>query len=269
MATYVIGDVHGHYTALMRLLDKIHFSEGSDELWFLGDLINKGPDSLAVVRFVSQLDPARHKVVMGNHDFSLLVQAAYPSLQMKASTAEFLHAADGADLLAKMRQWPLMFVDFARKIIVSHAGLYPNWTVEQALSLHGEILEHLRGAAGDEFLWQVYQDEPLMWSDNLNKLEQYRFMVNTLTRMRFFRKKNGAHDWTAKMPPDEAPKDLIPWYELKRRDGYRCIFGHWAALGLKIRESWACLDDGAAWGGRIAAFDVDKWAVSATQTVRL
>lgn len=262
MATYVIGDVHGQYDALLRLLEKIRYREGRDALWFVGDLVNRGPKSLEVLRYVGALGE-QCKVVLGNHDFSLLVQAVGdPAVRRNKTTAAVLAADDGPALIDRMRGWPLMVVDPVRRVIMSHAGVYPGWTLATAEVLAQEVTAAMTGENGTRFLLAVYRDEPSCWSENLGTMARRRFAVNAFTRMRYLTGK-GCLDLAAKMSPEEAPKALVPWYERRRAEGFRHLFGHWAALGLRVEKDWACLDGGAAWNGELVAFDLDRWAVVA------
>lgn len=267
MASYVIGDVHGQYDGLRHLLAKIKYKKGRDELWFVGDLVNRGPKSLEVLRFVVGLGK-QAKVVLGNHDFSLMVQALdRPEVKIKATTREILSASDGRELVAAMRKWPMMVVDKKRRVVMTHAGLYPGWTVKTAETLNGEIMHALQGKKGDDFLARVYHDHPHCWSRELIGMDRLRFGVNAFCRMRFLTEK-GCLDFAAKTPPDQAPKGLEPWYMQKTRSRYRCVFGHWAAQGLTITPAWACIDGGAAWGGKLVAFDLDRWDVAGSVAVK-
>lgn len=267
MATYVIGDVHGQYDALLRLLEKIRYREGRDALWFVGDLVNRGPKSLEVLRYVSALGD-RCKVVLGNHDFSLLVQAVGdPAVPRKKTTATILAAKDGPALVDRMREWPLMLVDPARRVIMSHAGVYPGWTLAAAEVCAREVAVALKGENSAQFLLNVYRDEPSCWSENLGAIARCRFTVNAFTRMRYLTGQ-GCLELAAKMPPEEAPKNLTPWYQRRRAEGFRHLFGHWAALGLRVQRDWACLDGGAAWNAELIAFDLDRWAVAARVKVK-
>lgn len=258
MAIYAIGDVHGQYAALLRLLEKIGYADG-DELWFVGDLVNRGPDSLNVLRLVTGM--ANAKVVLGNHDLSLLVQAQhFKGNKIKPAMAEILAAEDGAALVDKLRAYPMLHVDKARKVAMSHAGMYPGWTMKTARCLNREVCKSLQGKKYREFLRDLYGDEPARWSADLSGMAAKRFAVNVFCRMRFL-EQDGALDLQAKMAPHDADPGLIPWFDWEMHNKYRWIFGHWASCGLMVRERVACLDGGSAWGGELVAFDVDEWRV--------
>lgn len=259
MAIYAIGDVHGQYQALMRLLEQIGYSD-SDELWFVGDLVNRGPDSLAVLRLVTGMQNA--KVVLGNHDLALLVQTQrFKGSKIKGTMAEIIEAPDGLELIDSLRRYPMLHVDKARKVAMSHAGMYPGWTMKTAKRLNREVGKALQGRKYREFLKNLYGDEPARWSENLSGMDEKRFAVNVFCRMRFL-SADGALDLDAKMAPHDAGPGLIPWFDWEMHNKYRWIFGHWANCGLMVRRRIACIDGGSAWGGELVAFDVEQWVVA-------
>ena len=259
MAIYAIGDVHGQYAALMRLLEKIGYGDG-DELWFVGDLVNRGPDSLRVLRLVQGLKKAR--VVLGNHDLSLLVQAQqFKGNKIKPAMAAILAADDGEELVNNLRFYPMLHVDKEHKVAMSHAGMYPAWTMKMAKRLNREVSKALAGKKYREFLKNLYGNEPACWAENLAGMEEKRFAVNVFCRMRFL-DRSGNMDFAAKMAPYEAAGDLLPWFDMPMHNKYRWIFGHWASCGLMVRQRVACIDGGSAWGGELVAFDVARWAVA-------
>lgn len=268
MTDYVIGDVHGQYDALMRLLDKVAYDENRDILWFVGDLVNRGPDSLGVLRFVVNLGD-KAKVVVGNHDFSLMVQALRsPKIRIKKSSEQILAAPDGEALVMAMRQWPLMIEDAWRGVIMAHAGLYPYWSLEQARAQNEVYCAAMR--ADDEmvasFLLSTYDDGSGYWRETDDALAQMRFTINAFARMRFL-ERDGRLNFSAKVPPRSAPKNLLPWYKA-HHDTVKVVFGHWAALGLMVKPHYACIDGGAAWGGELIAFDIDNWKVAEKVSVK-
>lgn len=264
MAIYAIGDVHGQYQALLRLLEKIGYSEG-DEVWFVGDLVNRGPDSLNVLRLVTGMKNA--KVVLGNHDLSLLVQAQhFKGNKIKPAMAEILAAEDGEELVDKLRDYPMLHVDKTRKIAMSHAGMHPGWTMKTARRLNRAVGKALQGKKYRDFLKHLYGDEPALWSEDLSGMAEKRFAVNVFCRMRFLQT-DGALELAAKMAPHDGGPGLVPWFEWEMHNQYRWIFGHWASCGVMVREKAACIDGGGAWGGRLVAFDIDEWRVAAQEAV--
>ncbi|MDO5089951.1 MAG: symmetrical bis(5'-nucleosyl)-tetraphosphatase [Cardiobacteriaceae bacterium] len=265
MAVYAIGDVHGQYAALLRLLERIGYGD-DDALWFVGDLVNRGPDSLAVLRFVTGLKNAR--VVLGNHDLSLLVQAErFKGHKLKDATAEILAAEDALALLRRLREYPLLHVDKGRKVAMVHAGVHPLWTMKTAKRLNRAVGKALQGRKYRDFLRDLYGDDPSRWSETLSGMAAKRFAVNVCCRMRFLRE-DGALDLAAKMAPHDAGGGLKPWFDFEMHNKYRWIFGHWASCGLMVRERVACLDGGSAWGGELVAFDVDEWRVAGRVSVQ-
>ncbi|MBV7433603.1 symmetrical bis(5'-nucleosyl)-tetraphosphatase [Cardiobacteriaceae bacterium TAE3-ERU3] len=267
MAVYAIGDVHGQYDALCRLLDAVKYGN-DDQLWFVGDLVNRGPDSLGVLRLVRDLG-ARAKVVLGNHDFSMLVQAqAFKDIKIKKSTQAILTASDGEELIEYLRNTPMMQLDEQLGVVMVHAGWYPRWTVADAVAANEQICSELRGSDCRRFLRKVYDDEPRCYEEALKgkKIDRARFAVNAFCRMRYLDRKQ-CLELTAKMPPEDAPAVLTPWYDVASNLPYKLVFGHWASLGLRVGKQFACIDAGAAWGGSLVAFDLERWAVAAQVSV--
>lgn len=269
MAVYAIGDVHGQYDALCRLLEAINYKKEDDQLWFVGDLVNRGPDSLGVLRLVRALGD-QAKVVLGNHDFSMLVQAQrFKDIKIKKATQAILDAPDGLKLLEYLRNTPMMQIDEQLGVVMVHAGWYPRWTVTDATAANKHICRELQGKDYRRFLRKVYDDEPRCYDVALKgkKMDKARFAVNAFCRMRYLDRSH-CLDLTAKMPPEDAPAELTPWYDAPTKLPYRLVFGHWASLGLRVGEQFACIDAGAAWGGSLVAFDLQRWRVTAQVPVR-
>lgn len=269
MGIYAIGDVHGQYEALMRLLERLNYDEAADELWFVGDIINRGPDSVRALRCVSRLK-GKTKVVIGNHDFTLMVQAnGLDKGRIKNTTKEILNAPDAQEMIDAVQSWPLMVQDEARQIVMAHAGVYPYWDLDTAIEMNAQYCRQMRQKDNErrEFLQTVYRNGNGEWKKNGKNSVKQCFAVNAFARMRFL-KTNAALDFDGKMPPEEAPKALVPWYELHAaRQAFRVVFGHWAALGLRLHEKYACIDGGAAWSGELIAFDLAQWRVAATVAI--
>ncbi|MDO4643881.1 MAG: symmetrical bis(5'-nucleosyl)-tetraphosphatase [Cardiobacteriaceae bacterium] len=253
MAIYAIGDVHGHYDALLRLLDKIRYND-SDELWFVGDLVNRGPDALAVLRFVRGL--TYKKVVLGNHDFSLLVQVQhFPGNKLQPSTQQILDADDGEELVDMLRYFPLLHMDESLQTVMTHAGLFPQWTIMQGLEASNAVSRQLQSDNYREFLREIFGDLPNKWSANLQKMDYWRFAVNAFCRMRYLNA-DGSLNLHAKERPQNS-QELTPWFSVQQQCHWHQIFGHWASLGLQIIGNVTCIDGGYAWGGKLAAYDVE------------
>jgi bis(5'-nucleosyl)-tetraphosphatase (symmetrical) len=261
LATYAIGDLQGCFAPLERLLDAISFDRGRDRLWFVGDLVNRGPDSLQCLRFVHGLGDAA-VTVLGNHDLHLLcVAEGIHGLGKRDTLQQVLDDPDRASLLAWLRQRPLLHVEDG--FVLAHAGVLPAWSVAQARELAGEVEERLRGPGYRELLLNMFGDEPDAWEDSLSGWDRMRLVVNALTRMRMC-DAGGRLALRYKGEPDEhAPAGLVPWFDVpgRRARDATIIFGHWSALGLRVREDIACLDSGCIWGRSLSAIRLEDRAV--------
>lgn len=270
MATYAIGDVQGCHDELMCLLQRIDFDPVRDRLWFVGDLVNRGPKSLEVLRFVRSLGD-RAVTVLGNHDLSLLVIAAGVRKPHRGDTWDaILTAPDRDDLLHWVRHQRLFHVENGQAMV--HAGLLPQWTVEQARSLAAEVEAELQGPGYPAFLNAMYGNEPAQWDDGLRDHDRLRVIVNAMTRLRLCTV-DGRMEFSHKTGPAGGPADYHPWFEIpsRRSADTPIVFGHWAALGLTQRDTVTCIDTGCVWGRRLTAlrledrqlFDCDCSAVQA------
>jgi bis(5'-nucleosyl)-tetraphosphatase (symmetrical) len=256
MATYAIGDVQGCYTALQRLLDALRFDDREDVLWLVGDLVNRGPDSLATLRFVRGLGQ-QAITILGNHDLHLLAIAAGLQRQRKDDTlVDVLAAPDRDELLEWLRARPLMHV--AGSFAMVHAGLLPQWTITQARKLAGEVERELTGENWRELLAAMYGNQPVRWSDTLTGYDRLRVIINAMTRMRLC-SAGGDMEFTHKGQPTKLPDGYMPWFDAPgaRWRGLPVIFGHWSALGLKLRDDLIGLDTGCLWGRRLTAIRLE------------
>ena len=256
MATIAIGDVQGCYDQLMRLLERAGYDERRDVLWFVGDLVNRGPQSLETLRFVKGLG-ARAVTILGNHDLNLLAVAAGVRKPHRGDTNDAILAApDRDELLAWLRHRDMMHAGGGYAMV--HAGLLPQWSIRQALALAREVEAALRGPAHPEFLKRMYGNEPLRWRDDLAGYDRLRIIVNAMTRMRLAAA-DGALELNHKLGLDTLPAGYLPWYEVPGRAsrGTPVIFGHWAALGLVMREDAVCLDSGCVWGRALSALRLE------------
>ncbi len=259
MSTYAIGDVQGCYDALMRLLDLIQFDETKDQLWFVGDLVNRGAGSLKVLRFLKQHEN-NHIIVLGNHDLHLLAVAkGYQSLRPLDTFQEVLVANDLDELVDWLRHLPLLHYDADLNFVMAHAGIYPAWNLAQAKSLANEVETILRGDEFDPFLKVMYGNEPDCWSEDLKGFDRTRFVVNALTRMRYC--DNECHlNLTEKGMLTDKPKGFSPWFEIKRAEPIdaNIVFGHWAALNGKTNiPNIFATDTGCAWGYDLTALRLE------------
>jgi bis(5'-nucleosyl)-tetraphosphatase (symmetrical) len=253
---YAIGDVQGCYEELRALLARLKFSPDRDQLWFVGDLVNRGPDSLATLRLVHGLrDNA--VVVLGNHDLHLLAVCAGVRRRRRSDTLDELLAASDRDaLLEWLRSRPLAHAQGADLMV--HAGVLPQWTVALTLSLAAEVEAALRHDPR-KLLEQMYGNEPVQWDPHLAGMERLRFVINVLTRMRVCTA-NGRVDTSVKSGVPAPHSPLRAWFEHPHRASgeARIIFGHWSARGLVQHAGVVGLDTGCVWGGALTALDLDS-----------
>lgn len=248
MATYVIGDIQGCYDPLRRLLDKAQFDPGNDRLYALGDLINRGPSSLAVVRFLRSLGDA-FATVLGNHDLHFLAAAYGVRKPKKKDTLEaLLNAPECEELVAWFRNWPLAI--YQHDVLMVHAGVPPKWTLEQTLARAGEVEDWLRSPLIREFLTNMYGDVPPGFHESQVGVTRARTITNTLTRMRFC-DANGRLDFASKGDERSGPVGMLPWFAHPNRAlaGTHIAFGHWAMLYGRVRQpNVSALDTACVWG---------------------
>jgi len=256
VATLVIGDVQGCYDQLMRLLERAGYDERRDVLWFVGDLVNRGPQSAQTLRFVKGLGD-RQVTVLGNHDLALLVIAAGIKKPHRGDTFdELLAASDRDELIDWLRRQKLMHAGNGYAMV--HAGLLPQWSEEQAFALAGEVETVLRAADYRQFLENMYGNEPVQWRNDLAGHDRLRGIVNARSRLRLVTP-DGAGEVKHKLGLDRLPSGYLPWYDAPGRASRdeRVIFGHWAALGLLLREDVVCLDSGCVWGRALSALRLE------------
>jgi bis(5'-nucleosyl)-tetraphosphatase (symmetrical) len=255
MATYAIGDVQGCFDELQQLLEQVSFG-ARDRLWFVGDLVNRGPNSLQVLRLVRDLGH-RAVVVLGNHDLHLVTQhEGFERARADDSFDDVLGAPDRAALVNWLRERPLMHV--AEGYVMVHAGLLPQWTIAQALELAHELQRALAAPDYRDFLAHMYGSEPAQWSDTLTGWDRLRVIVNAMTRMRFCTRE-GRMDFRAK--GTKPPRGYQPWFELRAPSELTIICGHWSALGLKLTPQLAALDSGCVWGGSLTALRLEDRSI--------
>ena len=256
MALYCIGDVQGCDSALQRLLDWIDFSPSRDTVHLLGDLVNRGPDSAAVLRRCMAADGAL-RCLLGNHDLHLLATAHGARKPSRRDTlAGVLQAHDAPAMLDWLRQQPLArsHLHGGETLLMVHAGVLPSWSAERTLALADEVHAVLRGPDLPAFLHQMYGNTPDHWSDALTGAERLRTIVNALTRLRFCTP-GGVMDFSSADNADAAPGGLLPWFEVpgRRTEGTLVAFGHWSTLGWLDRPDLLGLDTGCVWGGCLSA----------------
>jgi bis(5'-nucleosyl)-tetraphosphatase (symmetrical) len=254
MPTYAIGDVQGCFDELRQLLKQFRFKQG-DRLWFVGDLVNRGPKSLDVLRFVRDLDE-KAIVVLGNHDLHLVTQDEGFERPRKDDTfIDVLGAPDAKALVDWLRLRPMVHVEGGYAMV--HAGLLPQWSIDKALCLGKEVEAALAASNYREFLRNMYGSQPDQWSDSLAGWDRLRVIVNAMTRLRFCTPE-GRMDFRAK--GTSAPPGHVAWFET-RNDEETIVCGHWSALGLKLGEKLAALDSGCVWGGKLTAMRLEDRAL--------
>jgi bis(5'-nucleosyl)-tetraphosphatase (symmetrical) len=254
---YVIGDLQGCCHALDRLLEQIDHSAGEDsqtrpELWFAGDLVNRGPDSLGALRRVRTLGD-QAIVVLGNHDLNLLAVAAGVRRVHRSDTLNpILSAPDREELLHWLRHRPL--AHSATEHLLVHAGVLPSWSVTEALALAGEVEAELRGPGWRDFLAAMYGDLPNAWNPSLRGNDRLRVIVNALTRIRYATP-SGTMEFATKEALGAGPVGHVPWFDCPSRKTAEVtvICGHWSTLGLINRPNLIALDTGCVWGGKLTA----------------
>ncbi|MCL9683041.1 symmetrical bis(5'-nucleosyl)-tetraphosphatase [Legionella maioricensis] len=267
MSDYAIGDVQGCYEPLQRLLDLIDFDEKTDRLWFVGDLVNRGPESLAVLRFISTL-PLAPIITLGNHDLHLLgsLFGERPWKGHDDTIQIVLKAPDGEHLGHWLRKQSILHYSPELKVVMSHAGIAPLWDLSQAIHLAQELEAVLSGDGYQEFLTHMYGNKPDIWSGDLMGLDRLRAITNYFTRMRFCDGR-GRLELGYKGTIDKAPANLYPWYAVPGRKEIEVdiVFGHWAALmGKSPNPKIHAIDTGCLWGGPLTALrlqDKQKFSV--------
>lgn len=258
MTAYAIGDLQGCFEPLQRLLIKIEFSPSRDRLLFAGDLVNRGPQSLEVLRFIKSLGSAA-TTVLGNHDLHLIAGARSGHFGSHDTFGEIMRASDCNELLDWLLAQPLAYEDLDSGVLMIHAGVAPQWDRAQTLALAQEVRVALNGPKGDKFLAQMYGNDPDIWDEHLRGVPRLRFIVNCLTRLRYCEA-----DGRIRLKPSGTPgtqaRGLIPWFEAPGRKtaGDTIVFGHWSTLG-KVHWPQAQvygLDTGCLWGGCLTALNL-------------
>lgn len=262
MKTYAIGDLQGCAHEAQALLERVlRDAQGAARILFVGDLINRGPDSLGALRLVHALaaaHPGRVDAVLGNHDLHLLAVAAGAQPMSRSDTLDDIMGAPDRDvLLGWLRHRPLALLVDGHLLV--HAGVAPQWTAADAVARAHEVESVLRGDGWTGFLGQMYGNLPDRWDDALAGIERLRCIVNAFTRMRLCTP-DGAMDFTQKESAGApAGSLLVPWFDLpgRKTGDVTVVFGHWSALGLLLRDNLAGLDSGCVWGGKLTALCLD------------
>jgi bis(5'-nucleosyl)-tetraphosphatase (symmetrical) len=260
MTTWAIGDLQGCHGAFVRLLEAINFSPAHDRLWLVGDLVNRGPHSTAILREVIGLGDAV-TTVLGNHDLHLLALAMAPNssngMRPGDTLEKVLAAHDRDELLGWLLERPLLHHDPKLDWTMVHAGLPPQWSIATA-EREARAVEAALRADPVGFCNEMYGDQPDVWSETLTGADRRRFTVNCLTRLRYCTAE-GQLLPKLKGPPDTAPAGALPWFAVPKRQAAqdRVVFGHWSALGLMRSPTALGLDTGCVWGGRLTAVKLE------------
>jgi len=265
MAIYAIGDIQGCYEDLRNLLDTVQFNKQSDTLLFVGDLVNRGPDSLSTLRFIKDLGKAA-RTVLGNHDLHLL--AIYHGIKKNndAGVKAILEAEECSELINWLRKQPLLYHDQQHQFTMVHAGIFPQWTLTQAQRYARELEQVLQSDNYLDFLNHMYGNEPNKWNENLKNWDRLRFICNSFTRMRYCYADNRL-DFEANDAPGTQGSNLTPWFEIANRPttNNKIVFGHWSTLGyyrdksdFKLPKNIYATDSGCVWGGQLSALKIEN-----------
>jgi len=258
MSTFAIGDLQGCYDELMDLLNEVNFDSAKDMLWFTGDLVNRGPQSLRCLRFVKSLG-AQAITVLGNHDLHLLaIIYGIRKRSPKDTLDDILDAPDLDELTQWLRQQPLIHTDEQLGFTLAHAGVYPLWTLETAHTLADEIQQLLPDDAFIDFLPYMYGNEPAAWHDVSSDNERWRFVINAFTRMRYCQS-DGSLEFSSNGPPATASDTLMPWYQVPNRVSLATtvVFGHWSSHPGIAPACIIPTDRGCVWGGPQTAYHLE------------
>lgn len=260
MAVYAIGDVQGCYDELIKMLDQIKFDPASDQIWLAGDLVNRGPKSLEVLRLAKSLGD-RCICVLGNHDLHLLANAAgVIDYQHHMDTIQqVLNAPDRDELMLWLRHQPLFYHDATLRFSMVHAGLPPDWSVDEALQRAAEVESALRAENWREFFAHMYGNKPKRWSADLTGWDRLRYITNCFTRLRYCHE-DGRLALKFKGAPEDKPLHQKPWFEMPNRASQddKIVFGHWSTLGVGQYGNVFSLDSGAVWGDTLTAVRIDQ-----------
>jgi len=259
MARYAIGDIQGCYTSLMKLLAKIDFNPGRDTVYLVGDLVNRGPQSLEVLQWAYKYQDSIISV-LGNHDIYLLARYANIRTMSDDDTLnDVLNDVHASLLMAWLRSCPLIHVE--QDYLFVHAGIYPKLDLHHLLLLNHQISQQLQSPNYAQFIDSIYGNKPNKWSAELSTVKQHKFVINACTRMRYLQLPDYELDYSCKIGDiNNCPQQLIPWFKVDFHSTINkpIIFGHWAALGLLVHENYICLDSGCVWGGKLSALNLDN-----------
>ena len=259
MATFAIGDVQGCYRELCNLLEEIGYTPEDDRLILLGDLVNRGPDSLSVIRFAME-HRTSVKIVLGNHDLYLIAALEDDTLIRTHDTFhDVLEAPERDEIKAWLCQQPLLIHEPELNVVAVHAGIFPSWSLDMATQNACQIEDLLQSEARQNFLRHMFGNKPRKWSESHTGWRRARFIVNAFTRMRYITKK-GKLDFYEVRSLGEQRKNLIPWFSYPGRVPVEStiVFGHWSSLGVHMQPGILAMDSGCCWGRSLSAANLDS-----------
>lgn len=259
MATYAIGDIQGCFEAFQALLKKLAFNPAKDQLWLTGDIINRGPQSLETLRYVISLGDAA-KVILGNHEcHALAVYNGHKRAHKTDTYQTIIDAPDAAELFDWIRTRPFFYEDAELGFSMLHAGVPPQWTLDETRQHARELEAVLQGDDYNQFLATMYGNEPVLWDNTLYGNDRSRFIINSFTRTRYC-DQYGNMDFSEKLAPGSQPSHLMPWFEVPNRKtaDTKILFGHWSTLGIHQKNNAYCLDSGCLWGGQLTAMRLES-----------
>jgi len=262
VAIYAIGDVQGCYDELCRLLEKINYDPAADTLWFCGDLVNRGPDSLRTLQFVISLGD-NAVTVLGNHDLHLLaLHHGVKKVRDARDLQKILKSPDRDEMLAWLQARPLLHYDKHHKAVLVHAGIHPQWGLSKARKLAAEVESQIQGPDAAAFYGAMYGNTPTRWSEKLTGVKRWRCITNIFTRMRFIKPTMKLDFNASGSPREKLASPLTPWYEIpaRLRPDVRILFGHWSTLPVGVYGRCFALDGGCVWGGHLVALRIDNSA---------
>ena len=265
MAAFAVGDIQGCLDELCSVLEQAGFRAGKDTLWCVGDLVNRGPKSLETLRFIRDLG-ARAVCVLGNHDITLLALSAGIPVRSRHELHEVLEAPDRDELIDWLRSRPLMHHDPKLGYAMVHAGLMPEWTLEQALECAGELEAFLRSDGWEEKIQKLYGPQPRRWKNSHAGFKRLRLITKAMTQMRYL-DSEGRVDLDCKLSPAKCSKKLTPWFKVpeRRTRDTRIIFGHWSTLGFYSGDNVWGIDTGCIWGRKLTVLRLDPSGPAPTQ----
>ena len=266
MGTYAIGDIQGCYSEFQRLLDKFRFDAARDQLILLGDLVNRGTESLDVIQFAMEHENSV-RVILGNHDLHLLsILDQVRPLSRTDTFADVLAAADRDRIQQWLLKQPLLIYDSTLNYLAVHAGVHPQWDLAQSVNYAREVEALLQSKRRQQFFSTMFCNSPLRWSDSLSGWERVRFFVNVFTRMRFIHA-DGSLDFTQSGPHAPTNSQLKRWFEYPERKKIEptIVFGHWSALGVYHKQRILAMDSGCCWGRKLSAARLDTNKIEITK----